>query len=76
MTSEQEINCYGMSQEEIESWIKNYEKSGSDRNLMAMSMLSDIQAEVEIAGEIRDNEHLRKTLNIVKYIIAKNIPTR
>lgn len=66
MTDQWELQCYGTTQAQIDENVKRF---GSTQ-MMAMSILSDVQAEVEITGKI-DDERLRKSLNVAKYLISK-----
>jgi len=64
---QREMECFGMTKTKVDEMMKN--NFGCSKSLVAMSILSDVQDEVEFVGSI-DNEKLRKTLNIVKYVIS------
>ena len=65
-----EINCYGMTEQEIESQIVNSTVAKlSGVWMCAMSILSDAQHMLEMD----DKEQARKYINVAKYIIAEKL---
>jgi hypothetical protein len=79
--TEFEINCYGMSQDDIR---KNY-MTGSTVQLaglemVVMGILSDCQEMISLKNPSipspESDEYIRKQLNIAKFILAEQLQTK
>jgi len=71
--TEFELNCYGMSQEDIrEQYMQSLTARLSGLEMVAMGVLSDAQ-ELLAMGR---NEAARKQMNIAKFILSEMMDAR
>jgi len=74
MTSDIEILMYGMTVEEIQSdYMESITAKFSGLEMVVMGILSDVQ---HMAEYNYSKEHIRKQLNIAKYILAEMVDKR
>jgi len=79
--TEFEINCYGMSQDDIR---KNYMTGGmvqlAGLEMVVMGILSDCQEMISLKNPSipspESDEYIRKQLNIAKFILAEQLQTK
>ena len=70
--TEFEKNCYGMSQEDIrEQYMESLTARFSGMEMVVMSILSDCQEMLAMGAGPRSVEHVRKQMNIAKFVLSE-----
>ena len=70
--TEFEKNCYGMSQDDIrEQYMNSITARFSGLEMVVMSILSDCQEMMAMGTGPRAVEHVRKQMNIAKFILSE-----
>ena len=70
--TEFEKNCYGMSSEDIrEQYMNSITARFSGLEMVVMSILSDCQEMMAMGTGPRAVEHVRKQMNIAKFILSE-----
>ena len=74
MTADKQILMFGMTVEEIQSdYMESITAKFSGLEMVVMGILSDVQ---HMAEYNYSKEHIRKQLNIAKYILAEMLDKR
>jgi hypothetical protein len=72
--NEFEKNCYGMSQEDIRTqYMESLTARISGMEMVVMGILSDCQEMLAMGAGPRSVEHVRKQMNVAKYILGEMI---
>lgn len=78
--TEFELNCYGMSERDIqETYIDTLTSDIQGLEMVVMGMLSNCQEMLELgkdANNQRYSEYIRKQMNIAKYILSEMMDAR
>ena len=70
--TEFETKCYGMSTEDIrEQYMQSFTAKYSGLEMVVMSILSDQQEMLAMGAGPRAVEHVRKQLNVAKFILSE-----
>ena len=70
--NEFETKCYGMSTEDIrEQYMQSFTAKFSGLEMVVMSILSDQQEMLAMGAGPRAVEHVRKQLNVAKFILSE-----
>ena len=70
--TEFETKCYGMSTEDIrEQYMQSFTAKFSGLEMVVMSILSDQQEMLAMGAGPRAVEHVRKQLNVAKFILSE-----
>ena len=70
--TEFETKCYGMSTEDIrEQYMESFTAKFSGLEMVVMSILSDQQEMLAMGAGPRAVEHVRKQLNVAKFILSE-----
>ena len=71
--TEFESKCYGMTQQDIQDeYINSLTARVSGLEMVVAGILSDCQEMLRV----HDNEHVRKQLNVAKYIVFQMLDKR
>jgi len=71
-----ELNCYGMSQEDIrEQYMNSITARFTGLEMVVMGILSDAQ-ELQSFGNAQALDQSRKYMNIAKYILSEMMDAR
>jgi len=72
--NEFEKNCYGMSQEDIRTqYMESLTARISGQEMVVMGILSDCQEMLAMGAGPRSVEHVRKQMNVAKYILGEMV---
>ena len=72
--NEFEKNCYGMSQEDIRTqYMESLTARISGMEMVVMGILSDCQEMLAMGAGPRSVEHVRKQMNVAKYILGEMV---
>lgn len=75
--TEFESKCYGMSESDIrEQYMQSITARFSGLEMVAMGILSDCQEMLAMGTGPRAVEHVRKQMNIAKFILSEMIEKR
>ena len=75
--TEFEKNCYGMSQEDIrEQYMQSLTARFSGQEMVVMGILSDCQEMLAMGAGPRSVEHVRKQMNIAKFILSEMMESK
>jgi hypothetical protein len=75
--TEFEKNCYGMSEQAIrEQYMESITAKFSGLEMVAMGILSDCQEMIAMGTGPRSMEHVRKQMNIAKFILSEMMEAR
>jgi hypothetical protein len=79
--TEFEINCYGMSQDDIrKNYMTNVTVQLAGLEMVVMGILSDCQEMISLKNPSipspESDEYIRKQLNIAKFILAEQLQTK
>jgi hypothetical protein len=75
--TEFETNCYGMSEQAIrEQYMESITAKFSGLEMVAMGILSDCQEMIAMGTGPRSMEHVRKQMNIAKFILSEMMEAR
>ena len=75
--TEFEQKCYGMSQADIrEQYMESLTAKFSGLEMVVMGILSDNQEMLAMGAGPRSVEHVRKQMNIAKYILTEMMDAR
>ena len=75
--TEFETKCYGMSTEDIrEQYMQSFTAKYSGLEMVVMSILSDQQEMLAMGAGPRAVEHVRKQLNVAKFILSEMIEAK
>lgn len=70
--TEFEINCYGMSEQDIrEQYMKSITARFSGLEMVVMGIMSDCQEMLAMGAGSRSVEYVRKQMNIAKFILSE-----
>ena len=70
--TEFETKCYGMSTEDIrEQYMQSFTAKFSGLEMVVMSILSDQQEMLAMGAGPRAVEHVRKQMNVAKFILSE-----
>ncbi len=70
--TEFETKCYGMSQADIrEQYMESLTAKFSGLEMVVMGILSDCQEMLAMGAGPRAVEHVRKQMNVAKYILCE-----
>ena len=70
--TEFETKCYGMSTEDIRTeYMQSFTAKFSGLEMVVMSILSDQQEMLAMGAGPRAVEHVRKQLNVAKFILSE-----
>jgi hypothetical protein len=62
---EKQIEMFGSTQQELDNFIIEYKTMNRDINALLLSLLSDVQEQMEPCNMLNQN------INVIKYIIDK-----
>jgi hypothetical protein len=75
--TEFETNCYGMSEQDIrEQYMNSITAKFSGLEMVAMGILSDCQEMMSMGTGPRSVEHVRKQMNVAKFILSEMMEAR
>jgi len=79
--TEFEINCYGMSQDDIrKNYMTGVTVQLAGLEMVVMGILSDCQEMISLKNPTipspESDEYIRKQLNIAKFILAEQLQTK
>ena len=75
--TEFEKNCYGMTEQDIrDQYINSITAKFSGLEMVAMSILSDCQEMMAMGTGPRAVEHVRKQMNVAKFILSEMMDMR
>jgi hypothetical protein len=70
--TEFEINCYGMSEQDIrEQYMKSITARFSGLEMVVMGIMSDCQEMLAMGAGPRSVEYVRKQMNVAKFILTE-----
>jgi hypothetical protein len=70
--TEFEINCYGMSEQDIrEQYMKSITARFSGLEMVVMGIMSDCQEMLAMGSGPRSVEYVRKQMNVAKFILSE-----
>jgi hypothetical protein len=71
--TEFESRCYGISESDIQ---RQYMRGLSDNEMVVAGILSDCQEMLDMGTGPRSVDHVRKQLNIAKYILFRMLDSK
>ena len=71
--TEFESRCYGISESDIQ---RQYMQGLSDNEMVVAGILSDCQEMLDMGTGPRSVDHVRKQLNIAKYILFRMLDSK
>jgi hypothetical protein len=75
--TEFETKCYGMSEQAIrEQYINSFTASRCGLEMVVMGIMSDCQEMLAMGAGPRAVEHVRKQLNVAKFILSEMMEAR
>ena len=75
--TEFEMNCYGMTEQDIrDQYMNSITAKFSGLEMVAMGILSDCQEMMAMGTGPRAVEHVRKQMNVAKFILSEMMEAR
>jgi hypothetical protein len=75
--TEFEKNCYGMTEQDIrDQYMNSITAKFSGLEMVAMGILSDCQEMLAMGAGPRAVEHVRKQMNVAKFILSEMMESR
>ncbi len=75
--TEFETKCYGMSEQEIRTqYMESLTAKFSGHEMVVMGILSDCQEMLSMGAGPRAVEHVRKQMNVAKFILSEMMDDR
>jgi hypothetical protein len=75
--TEFEKNCYGMTEADIrDQYMNSITARLSGLEMVAMGVLSDCQEMLAMGAGPRSVEHVRKQMNVAKFILSEMLESR